>query len=34
VLGGENLPANRARSNLETIWLADRAALPEDHLGQ
>jgi 6-phosphogluconolactonase len=29
VLGGENLPANRARSNGETMWLADRAALPE-----
>jgi 6-phosphogluconolactonase len=29
VLGGENLPANRARSNGDTIWLVDRAALPE-----
>jgi 6-phosphogluconolactonase len=34
VLGGENLPANRAQSTFETIWLVDRAALPEDHLGQ
>lgn len=29
VLTGEDLPANRARSNGETIWLCDRAALPE-----
>jgi 6-phosphogluconolactonase/glucosamine-6-phosphate isomerase/deaminase len=29
VLGGENLPANRARSVGETIWLVDEAALPE-----
>jgi 6-phosphogluconolactonase len=29
VLDGENLPANRAHSTGETIWLADRAALPE-----
>jgi 6-phosphogluconolactonase len=29
VLGDENLPANRARSTGETIWLVDRAALPE-----
>jgi len=34
LLDGENLPANRAQSNFETIWLVDRAALPEDHLGQ
>jgi 6-phosphogluconolactonase len=33
VLDGENLPANRARSNGETIWLADRAALPESLQG-
>ena len=29
VLAGEDLPANRAHSNGETIWLCDRAALPE-----
>jgi len=29
LLNGENLPALRARSNGETIWLVDRAALPE-----
>jgi 6-phosphogluconolactonase len=29
VFGGENLPAARARSNGETVWLVDRAALPE-----
>jgi 6-phosphogluconolactonase len=34
VLAGENLPANRARSIGETIWLVDRAALPEDIRGQ
>ena len=34
VLDGENLPANRAQSSFETIWLVDRAALPEDYLGQ
>ncbi|MGD0847321.1 6-phosphogluconolactonase [Bradyrhizobium sp.] len=28
VLDGENLPANRARSTGETIWLVDQAALP------
>jgi 6-phosphogluconolactonase len=33
VLGGENLPANRARSNGETIWLTDAAALPENIQG-
>jgi 6-phosphogluconolactonase len=33
-LAGENLPANRARSTGETIWLVDRAALPEDFRGQ
>jgi 6-phosphogluconolactonase len=27
VLGGENLPANRARSNDETVFLVDKAAL-------
>ena len=30
VLAGEPLPANRAHSNGETIWLVDKAALPED----
>ena len=30
VLAGEPLPANRARSNGETVWLVDQAALPED----
>lgn len=30
VLAGENLPANRAHSISETIWLIDKAALPED----
>ncbi len=34
VLAGENLPANRAHSIGETIWLVDRAALPEDFRGQ
>ncbi|MBR1088065.1 6-phosphogluconolactonase [Bradyrhizobium manausense] len=29
LLDGETLPANRARSNGETIWLVDRGALPE-----
>ncbi|QUS38871.1 6-phosphogluconolactonase [Tardiphaga alba] len=29
VLAGEDLPANRARSRGETVWLCDRAALPE-----
>jgi 6-phosphogluconolactonase len=29
VLGGENLPANRAYSNGELVWLIDRAAAPE-----
>jgi 6-phosphogluconolactonase len=30
VLGDENLPANRARSVGETVWLIDKAALPEN----
>jgi 6-phosphogluconolactonase len=30
VLGDENLPANRARSAGETVWLVDRAALAEN----
>jgi 6-phosphogluconolactonase len=33
LLADENLPANRARSVGETVWLADRAALPEDFRG-
>jgi 6-phosphogluconolactonase len=34
VLAGENLPANRAHSIGETIWLVDEAALPEDFRGR
>ena len=34
LLAGENLPANRARSTGETIWLVDRSALPENFRGQ
>jgi len=34
VLAGENLPANRARANGETVWLVDRAALPGDFRGR
>ena len=34
VLDGENLPANRAQSTGETIWLVDRAALPENFRGR
>ncbi len=30
VFAGENLPANRARSIGETVWLVDDAALPEN----
>lgn len=30
LFAGENLPANRARSSGETVWLVDREALPED----
>jgi 6-phosphogluconolactonase len=33
LFAGENLPANRARSLQETIWLIDQAALPEDFRG-
>lgn len=29
LLAGENLPANRARSIGDTVWLVDRDALPE-----
>jgi 6-phosphogluconolactonase len=34
VLAGENLPANRAQSAGETIWLVDQAALPETLRGR
>jgi 6-phosphogluconolactonase len=34
VLDGENVPANRAHATGETIWLVDRAALPENFRGQ
>jgi 6-phosphogluconolactonase len=34
VLAGENLPANRAHSTGETIWLVDAAALPENFRGR
>jgi 6-phosphogluconolactonase len=34
VFGGENLPANRARSLGETVWLLDTAAVPEDYRGR
>jgi 6-phosphogluconolactonase len=34
VFGGENLPANRARSLGETVWLLDTAALPENYRGR
>jgi 6-phosphogluconolactonase len=34
VLAGENLPAGRAGSIGETVWLIDQAALPEDFRGQ
>ncbi|WP_061020330.1 6-phosphogluconolactonase [Bradyrhizobium sp. CCH5-F6] len=33
LFNGENLPALRARSNGETVWLVDQAALPEDIRG-
>jgi 6-phosphogluconolactonase len=33
VFAGENLPANRARSSGETMWLVDQAALPENFRG-
>jgi 6-phosphogluconolactonase len=33
VLDGENLPANRAHSMGETIWLVDKVALPENFRG-
>ncbi len=33
ILKGEDLPANRARSDGETVWLCDKAALPDDTRG-
>lgn len=33
LLAGENLPANRAHSTGETVWLVDKAALPENFRG-
>lgn len=33
VFAGENLPANRAISTGETVWLVDQAALPEKFRG-
>jgi 6-phosphogluconolactonase len=34
VLESENLPANRAHAIGETIWLVDKAALPETFRGR
>jgi 6-phosphogluconolactonase len=34
VLGGENLPASIARSEGETVFLVDQAALPEEFRGR
>lgn len=34
VLTGENLPASRAWSRGETVWLVDKAALPENFRGR
>src|SRR4051794_14418775 len=34
VLAGEDLPSSRAQSAGETIWLVDRAAMPENFRGQ
>ena len=34
LFAAENLPANRARSTGETVWLVDRKALPENFGGQ
>jgi 6-phosphogluconolactonase len=33
VFAGENLPANRARSTGEKVWLVDQSALPENFRG-
>jgi 6-phosphogluconolactonase len=34
LFAGENLPANRARSTGETVWLVDREAIPENFGGR
>jgi 6-phosphogluconolactonase len=34
LFAAENLPANRARSTGETVWLMDQAAIPENFGGQ
>jgi 6-phosphogluconolactonase/glucosamine-6-phosphate isomerase/deaminase len=34
VLDGENLPASRAHSIGETLWLVDEAAMPENFRGR
>jgi 6-phosphogluconolactonase/glucosamine-6-phosphate isomerase/deaminase len=34
VLDGESLPASRAHALGETIWLVDKAALPENFRGR
>ncbi|WP_407178727.1 6-phosphogluconolactonase [Bradyrhizobium sp. STM 3562] len=34
LLAGENLPANRAQSIGETVWLVDKGALPESFGGE
>jgi len=34
VLAGEDLPSSRAQSAGETIWMVDRAAMPENFRGQ
>jgi 6-phosphogluconolactonase len=34
VLAGENLPANRVHAVGETVWLVDKAALPENFSGR
>lgn len=34
IFAGEDLPAARARSNGETVWLVDKAALPEQFDGR
>jgi hypothetical protein len=33
VINGDNLPATRAQSIGETVWLVDKNALPEDFRG-
>jgi 6-phosphogluconolactonase len=33
MFAGENLPANRARSTGEKVWLVDQSALPENFRG-